>query len=323
MISFLQRFFVDFMPSKWGRWILKKGARGRLFNALRMVRRERKMKFRDNLSIIAMFRNEAPYLAEWIEYHLLVGIDRFYLFDNESTDNSKEVLQPYIDRGIVVYEFVTDEMLESKRAQYGEKSEKSGIAHWMGTEKCRLHTKWEIFIDPDEFIVPKQDKNLTEFLYRFGDKVTQIILGWNIYGSNGHIKKPAGLVIENYTMRGVGRNGMDDRGNFKAIVNPRAILMDFNHYHLALGTTVDETGGFSKIWLEKERLFPTDICCINHYIVRSREECTKKIDNNKKIHFWRYNDAGEYFKKYDCNDVQDLSIQRFAKKLSRIIYRNR
>ena len=49
------------------------------------------------LSITAVLQNEAPYIKEWIEYHRLVGVERFYIYDNESTDNVKEILKPYID----------------------------------------------------------------------------------------------------------------------------------------------------------------------------------------------------------------------------------
>ena len=33
------------------------------------------------LSICAIFKNEAKFLKEWIEYHRLVGVDHFYLYD--------------------------------------------------------------------------------------------------------------------------------------------------------------------------------------------------------------------------------------------------
>ena len=49
-----------------------------------------------NLSICAIFKNEAKFLKEWIEYHRLVGVDHFYLYDNGSTDRFKEILNPYI-----------------------------------------------------------------------------------------------------------------------------------------------------------------------------------------------------------------------------------
>jgi hypothetical protein len=31
------------------------------------------------LSICAMYRNEAPYLREWVAFHRLMGVERFYL----------------------------------------------------------------------------------------------------------------------------------------------------------------------------------------------------------------------------------------------------
>ena len=53
------------------------------------------------LSIIMMYRDEGRYLKEWIEFHLMVGVEHFYLYDRMSTDNSMAVLQPYIEQGIV------------------------------------------------------------------------------------------------------------------------------------------------------------------------------------------------------------------------------
>ena len=46
-------------------------------------------------------KNEGGSLAEWLEYHLRVGIEHFYLYDNNSNDGTRRVLQPYIDRGLV------------------------------------------------------------------------------------------------------------------------------------------------------------------------------------------------------------------------------
>jgi len=54
------------------------------------------------LSICGIYRDEAFYLREWIEFHRLVGVERFYLYDNFSEDNHREVLAPYIESGIVV-----------------------------------------------------------------------------------------------------------------------------------------------------------------------------------------------------------------------------
>ena len=53
------------------------------------------------LSICAVYRDEAPYLREWVEFHRLVGVERFFLYDNNSGDEHREVLAPYVDDGSV------------------------------------------------------------------------------------------------------------------------------------------------------------------------------------------------------------------------------
>ena len=57
------------------------------------------------LAICAIAKNEGPYFKEWIEWHLNHGVDKFYIYDNESTDDTKSILEPYIKRGIVDYKY--------------------------------------------------------------------------------------------------------------------------------------------------------------------------------------------------------------------------
>ena len=53
------------------------------------------------LSICAIFSNESPFLNEWIEYHRLVGVDHFYLFNNGSNDDYLNCLTPYLEKGMI------------------------------------------------------------------------------------------------------------------------------------------------------------------------------------------------------------------------------
>lgn len=57
------------------------------------------------LTMATCIKNEGRYLDEWISYYIYQGVEHFYLNDDESTDNTKEILKPYIDKGYVtVYE---------------------------------------------------------------------------------------------------------------------------------------------------------------------------------------------------------------------------
>ena len=46
-----------------------------------------------NLSIYTMIKDIGAMLPEWIEYHLMLGVEHFYLYDNGSTDNTRKILQ--------------------------------------------------------------------------------------------------------------------------------------------------------------------------------------------------------------------------------------
>lgn len=48
------------------------------------------------LSICAIFKDEAPYLPEWIEFHRSVGVERFFLYDNSAATRAGRRL----DRGL-------------------------------------------------------------------------------------------------------------------------------------------------------------------------------------------------------------------------------
>ena len=39
--------------------------------------------------ICTSVRNEAPYIQEWLEFHLLVGATKFVIYDDKSTDGLK------------------------------------------------------------------------------------------------------------------------------------------------------------------------------------------------------------------------------------------
>ena len=53
------------------------------------------------LSICAIFKNEAPYLREWVEFHRLVGVESIYLYQNRSEDDYQSALHPFLNDGFV------------------------------------------------------------------------------------------------------------------------------------------------------------------------------------------------------------------------------
>ena len=47
----------------------------------------------EKIAICAIFKDEAPYLLEWIAFHRMIGVDLFVLYDNGSTDGGAELVR--------------------------------------------------------------------------------------------------------------------------------------------------------------------------------------------------------------------------------------
>ena len=57
--------------------------------------------YKYNLAVCAIFKDCAPFLKEWIEYHRMLGVEHFYLYDNSSTDHPETVLAHYVSEEVV------------------------------------------------------------------------------------------------------------------------------------------------------------------------------------------------------------------------------
>lgn len=152
---------------------------------------EHKYKF----SVCAIFRDEAPYLKEWLEYHKLVGVDHFYLYNHYSKDNYQEVLKPYIQDGTVELE---DELTvaEGIKAFYPMQCK----CYTKCLNKSKGISKWVAFIDIDEFIVPVSRQLLPNLMRTYED-CGGVAVNWVVFGTSNVKKIPKDkLLIETLTL---------------------------------------------------------------------------------------------------------------------------
>lgn len=124
-----------------------------------------------------IFRDEAPYLKEWIEFHKLVGVQKFYLINHFSTDNFEEVLKPYIESGEVELSHSYDLNPVFNTTQITE--------YEIIRKKCEGNAKWLAILDSDEFLFPVKGKNLVEFLKEYEeDWIASLWVFWQCYGTS-------------------------------------------------------------------------------------------------------------------------------------------
>lgn len=146
------------------------------------------------LCVTAIFRDEARFLKEWIEYYLMMGVEHFYLTNHLSKDNYMEVLQPYIDRGLVT---LREETEEKKSEQH--RFDIQNRAYFEAMDYGVQHIEWLLIVDTDEFLVPYEKATIADFLRDYED-CAAVAFHWKNFGMNGVAKlAPHQLLIEEMT----------------------------------------------------------------------------------------------------------------------------
>ena len=255
------------------------------------------------LVVSCVFKNEAPYLKEWIDFHLQRGVDRFYLQDNYSNDNFREVLRPYIESGVVKLSKTHfkgwsiihqanafNRALESIKADYGE--------------DC-----WAAFIDIDEYLFSVDGRSVKEVLMDFvGKKAASVQLNWLMFGTSGLKKldhsKP---MIEQLTRRAPMEH--DEHTVFKPIVYLTNTYRFFEGPHLPIHK------GDSRFYFSDGSPFKADRkesrhspLRLNHYWYRSEEDYLKEKKSKREVYGdFRKKELEEWHMKR-CNEVEDREI---------------
>ena len=142
--------------------------------------------------ICTIIKDENLYLDEWISHHLKLGIDEIFLYEDEGSISHSTITEPYGDK---VHLYSINEIKNVKNKQYkGSRNQEKLFDYFPHTYKDVFD--WILFIDIDEFLILKQP--LHQLLKEYDDK-PGILLKWRWYSANGHIKKPEGKVVDNFT----------------------------------------------------------------------------------------------------------------------------
>jgi hypothetical protein len=191
-------------------------------------------------------------------FHRLQGVDRFYLYDNRSSDDWRSELEPEMEAGIVEVQrwpFVPGQLSAYEDCLQGHRDD----------------ARWIAFLDIDEFLFSPTGKPLPEILRRF-DTHPGVVANWRMYGTSGFEHPPPGLVTESYLMRGP--DDMPPNRFVKSIVNPRSTLgCQSGHYFRLRGVPVGEDG---QPVPSPVRESTAELLRVNHYYARSEEEFRRK-----------------------------------------------
>lgn len=137
------------------------------------------------LCCIAKMENE--YIIDFVNYYRQIGVDKIYIYDNNDTD-----YEPLYNR---IKDFVDDNFVEIIDVRNGKNLQLPAYVHcW---HNHRNEFDWMMFVDCDEYLFLKQDKNIKDYLSRdiFHD-YDMIHINWVMMDDGGLIKSNGRPLME-------------------------------------------------------------------------------------------------------------------------------
>ena len=189
----------------------------------------------EGIAICIRIRNEAPNLAEWLAFHMAVGVSKVVILDDGSTDNPRLETQPFEQCGFVDYHIYNISSGAGPGRPNSEPVRKQMeplnecMAHLQ--HKCTDSIRWLALIDADEFLFPGyQQKTLPEIFENLSDYHCVTVPRMQ-FGAAGHIKRPRDLTIRSFQQRSAGNFFKSNRYP-KLVVNlkPKNQSLQFKNF---------------------------------------------------------------------------------------------
>lgn len=237
------------------------------------------------LAVIAIFKNEQLIIKEWIDHYLWQGVEHFYLIDNDSDDNYLEVIQPYINKGLIT--------LYRLPEKYKQREHYNTVFN-----QIKNDIEWLIICDIDEYFFGLKEK-LSDFI-KNKDDFDYFVCNWINFGSNGYIEQPN-----------------DIRTSFtKRFFDTKKSLGGCHEKYIAKASVIDD------IWVhhfftrkENIKKLITDEVLLFHYQIMSKNyyERIKMSRGDSAANYWDNLRDWNYFYERDGNEVEDLRLSNLIK----------
>lgn len=252
------------------------------------------------VAVCLLARDEARCLLEWMAYNLVLGFDEILVYDNDSIDGTRQLVEHArkVDPRIRYFAWPDIPGRAPQRPAYNHALRRSDA-------------DWIAFIDADEFIVLRQHDRIGDFLAGFDDRIGAVCLHWRIFGSSGHKTYANDLVIRRFA-----RCAERYHPLVKSIVRRSAVAQMRVHFAmLASGICVGADGRQVEARCNIRPIPSEHPASINHYVLKSAEEYQAKVargagnwplDSPRK----RAKFTPDFWVRFDRNEAEDPTIAR-------------
>jgi len=231
------------------------------------------------IAICLIIKDENEYLQEWIDYHRSIGIDHFFIYDNESKEPVKD------DSKDVTVKLWTDNIHASQCRAYKD---------------CCINNSnynYIAFIDTDEFIMLNGYSNIKDCLQSISMSFDALVLSWRMYGQpKPYFTNKTPMTDYIYYHENI---------HVKSLVNPKKVIEFKNpHNSIITGICIDELGNKVKgAW----NIHTSKNIWIKHIWTRSESEFKIKIERGTGDKVIRERTMQDFINHNDQCKIKDVT----------------
>lgn len=144
---------------------------------------------KNSLALVAIFKNEADILEEFIDHHLWQGVDRFYLTNNNSEDDYQSVIDKY-KKYVTLFQNNSKsfDITDTKPDVQGVQLDEYNLAI------KRVEEDWTLVCDLDEFFYTRKGMTFDKIFDQMNDEeCSQLVIPQKSFNSNGLATQPKSL----------------------------------------------------------------------------------------------------------------------------------
>ncbi|MBQ1203671.1 MAG: glycosyltransferase family 2 protein [Loktanella sp.] len=248
----------------------------------------------DNIVVLTSMKNEAPFILEWVAYHLAIGVKHFLVYTNDCTDNTTDILDRLSELGIVT------RVPNPWDPSSGKKPQHVALDDAL-RQPVLKKADWVLTIDVDEFVnIHVGDGTFADLFKAAGDP-NVISFTWKFFGNDGIDAYEDRPIIEQFTACAPEFIPKPRLGwGFKSMLHKSAPYRKIGvHRPLKIEdeSQVDQVrwvnGSGRKMpemlltnngWRSTKRSLGYRLATLNHYVLRSADSFLVKRDRGRINH---------------------------------------
>lgn len=261
-----------------------------------------------NLSLFTVTRDSGCRIKEWLAFHYIVGVQRFIICLHKCQDDTEAQIKslPFYDPETIIIHTINNQIDLPQMGVYDNI-----------IKNYAYSTRWALILDDDEFFFSPENDDLNYLLKRY-EAYGGVTANWQWFGSNNHVLRPKGLVIEAYTKRA--RDDYSMHWGCKSIIQPKRWIKSISPHRFETSPCcVNEY--FQPVCGHWRNGTPcsVEVLRVNHYKVRSMEDWVQRCRRGDGVLINPPPFDVSRFIAEDKNDVDDFTILKFADRVKNLI----